>query len=370
VAGLPGYPTNQDLLRQAQAAAGAAVPTRQSIMHQYGQSIGDVSGFTRALMGLLNQGPAVGAGYTPAIAAQQGVTNAAAQRIAAVTGQTPTAAGSAAAVGGLGDSATSHLIANQASARAYGAQLPHVAAARGALAQTGLINARNQALTQRQQDYRSALTQALDQARQNALSLSVATGNFQNQRAQLAEQQRQFNANQAYRYTALQENAKQFQQSQALQFQEFQSRLRASMTGKGGGGGGLAGFTPNEISSLRNRAYGYANDTAVVHGVPIGTAIRNLQAQGIPHAIAVYEASQAYSSMTKPGKGEFQTVKSVRQSDGSYKNVTMFNKLGYQQALRAYQASLRSFIHWVNQRQWRSQGLSPGNQRTREGRPS
>src|SRR5437660_1422736 len=118
---------------QAAAAAYGSVPTRGSITRQYGTQIGNAESFTKALVGLLQQGPSVGAAYNGAVANQGVVDNAAAQRIAAITGQAPQTLGSQAAVGAMGASAMSHLLANQGAARAYGAQLPTIAASRGQL---------------------------------------------------------------------------------------------------------------------------------------------------------------------------------------------------------------------------------------------
>jgi hypothetical protein len=88
-------------------------------------------------------------------------------------------------------------------------------------------------------------------------------------------------------------------------------------------------------------------------------------AQGIPRSIAVYEAQEGYATMTAPTQAEFG------------KGTANYNGLGYQQALRAYHTALGSFRKWVNQRQYRKtisqqkgQGTNPGNQRTKEGRPS
>lgn len=364
---------------QAQAAAYGSVPTRGSITRQYGTQIGNAENFTKALIGLLQQGPQVGSAYNSAIASQGTVNNAAAQRIAAITGQAPQTLGSQAAVGGMGDSSMGALLARQGAAKAYGAKLPAVAASQGQLARHTLVTAENQALQARQDAYRQSYVSALAQARQNKFSQNLALQQLGLQKQQFQESKRQFNAGQAYRYAALNENRNQFSQSQALQYQEFQQKLKSDLqSGSGAGGkGGLAGLTRNEISGLQSKAYGYVNDTATLHGVPIQVAIRNLQAQGIPRAIAVYTAAEAYGNMTAPAQADFKGVKSVRQPDGTYKNVSTYNGLGYQQALRAYHSSLGSFRQWVRQKQWnkllgtnRGQGLNPKQRRTQEGRPS
>src|SRR5690349_15371763 len=118
MAGLPGYPGPQQVQQAAQNDANAAVPTRGSIMSQYGQSLGDVSAFTRALVSLLRGSPNPGAGYSSAEQAQSAVDNTIASRLAALGGQY--GAGSAAAASGLGGSALSSLLAKGAAATAYG----------------------------------------------------------------------------------------------------------------------------------------------------------------------------------------------------------------------------------------------------------
>jgi hypothetical protein len=344
--------------KQAAAAAQAAVPTKRSINRQYGTEIGDVENFTTALAHLLQQGPSAQGAYNTAIQGQQGI-DAAAQHALGVTG-TPYAAGSQAALGGMGASALSALNARGAAAGAYGATLPHVAAARGTLGVQSLETARGEAIKQRNESYSQAFQQALQQARQNAEAMREFNVNTGLQRRQMSIQQRQFAAGQAYQYAALRQNQNQFQQSQSQQFAEYQMGLRAKLAS--GSAPGLARFTPNEIAGLQKRGNDYVQNTAVIHGLPITTTIRNLMAQGIPRSIAVYEAQEGYATMTAPTQAEFG------------KGTANYNGLGYQQALRAYHTALGSFRKWVNQRQFskqlKSQGLGPGNQRTKEGRPS
>jgi Skp family chaperone for outer membrane proteins len=353
--------------KEAAAAAQAAVPTKGSINRQYGQSISDVEGFTTALAHLLQQGPSAQGAYQSAIQGQQGI-DAAAQHALGATG-TPYAAGSQAAAAGLGTSALSALNARGAAAGAYGATLPHVAAARGTLGVQSLETARNQALQQRSESYSQAFQQALQQARQNAEAMREFNVNTGIQKQQMSIQQRQFAAGQAYQYAALRQNQNQFQQSQAQAWQEHLMSLRASL--QNGSAPGLARFTPNEIAGLQKRGNDYVQNTAVIHGLPIQTTIRNLMAQGIPRSIAVYEAQEGYATMTAPTQAEFG--KGTVNKNGT----SAYNGLGYQQALRAYHVALGSFRKWVNQRQYRrtisqqkGQGTNPGNQRTKEGRPS
>jgi hypothetical protein len=209
----------------------------------------------------------------------------------------------------------------------------------------------------------------LQQARQNAEAMREFNVNTGLQKRQMSIQQRQFAAGQAYQYAALRQNQNQFQQSQAQAWQEHLMSLRASL--QNGSAPGLARFTPNEIAGLQKRGNDYVQNTAVIHGLPIQTTIRNLMAQGIPRSIAVYEAQEGYATMTAPTQAEFG--KGTVNKDGT----SAYNGLGYQQALRAYHVALGSFRKWVNQRQYRrtisqqkGQGTNPGNQRTKEGRPS
>jgi hypothetical protein len=349
---------------QAAAAAQAAVPTKRSINQQYGQSISDVEGFTTALAHLLQNGPSAQGAYNTAIQGQQGI-DAAAQHALGVTG-TPYAAGSQAAAAGLGTSALSALNARGAAAGAYGAALPHVAAARGTLGVQSLETAKNQAIQQRNESYSQAFQQALQQARQNAEAMREFNVNSGLQNRQLNAQIQQNRADNQYRYQALAQNQNQFNRSQALSFQEFQAKLRASL--QSGSASGVAGYTPSEISGLQKRGSDYVQNTAVIHGLPIQTTIKNLMAQGIPRTIAVYEAQEGYATMTAPTQAEFGKGTVDKNGNPAY------NGLGYQQALRAYHTALGSFRKWVNQRQFnkqiKSQGLGPGNQRTKEGRPS
>jgi hypothetical protein len=353
--------------QQAAAAAQAAVPTKGSINRQYGTEIGDVEGFTTALAHLLQTGPSAQGAYQSALGAQQGI-DAAAQHALGVSG-TPYAAGSQAAAAGLGTSALSALNARGAAAGAYGATLPHVAAARGTLGVQSLLTAKNQAMQTRNESYAQAFQQALQQARQNAEAMREFNVNSRLQNRQLNAQIQQNRADNQYRYAALQQNQNQFNRSQALSFQEFQARLRASL--QSGSGSGLSGYTPNEISSLQRRGSDYVQNTATLHGVPIQTAIRNLMAQGIPRTIAIYEANEGYANMTAPTQDTFRGVKSVRQPDGTYKNVRTYNGLGYQQALAAYHTALGSFRQWLARRRYRqnvlptqrSQGTAPGQGR-------
>jgi chromosome segregation and condensation protein ScpB len=331
---------NGQASRQATQAAGAAVPTVGSVNRQYNQSEGDVEGFTKALARILQTGPSPGAGYTSAISQQQGIDSAAANQLAGIGG--PFAAGSAAAVGGLGRSALSSLAAQGAAASSYGAKMPGVAAARGQFGVQSLENARHSALQTRQEDYRSAYLQALQQARSNIFNQKMALRQFGLSKQQLAFSESQAAQNNAYRYAALAQNQNQFKSSQAQQFQEYLANLRGKVSS--GSAGGLAGFTPSEISQLQKRGAAAA-DTQVLHGVPLAVAIRNLQAQGVPRSIALAEVQNSYAQATRPTKDEFTSKAGTPQAT--------FNQAGYQAALRAYTTVVKSLQSWVNLRKWR-----------------
>jgi hypothetical protein len=329
-------PGGGQLRRQARQIAAASVPTRRSITRQYGREQADVGGFTRAVLTLLGQGPGVGAAYAPEVAQQQKIDAAARVRLQALGGAY--GAGSAAAVGGMGDSAASRLLSQQAAAQAYGAQLPHVAAARGALAEQGLISNMNEALRQRAEGVRQALPGALQQVENTALARSQLIGNLQNQRfqQQLASQQL------ALQRESQGERVREFNRSQDLEW----ARLRASIAGPAGvaagsgrgiagpgflggfqGLGRVTGLTANEVSGRVRTANGVvgASDQREWVNVPVhddagkitgyrreqvggtgrspdfarqgysfGQAMQALANQGVEPAIALYVAGQIY----------------------------------------------------------------------------
>jgi hypothetical protein len=78
-------------------------------------------------------------------------------------------AGSAAAVGGMGDSALGSLNAKRGAAIQYQRLLPGIAAARGELANSSLLSQQHTALQQRDQQFHSAYMQALQQLRDYGL---------------------------------------------------------------------------------------------------------------------------------------------------------------------------------------------------------
>ncbi len=191
--GYYGFPSEAALAARAMRLAEASVPTPGSIRRRYDRPIGDVGGFTQALVALL-RGSSPGSSYDEAIAGQRSTNEAAQARLAALG---PEYAGAGVAAGSAADSGLSRLLASKAGATAYGAKQPGIAASRGALAQTGLVNAREEALTQRTEGLRSAFLQAYEQVRQNALSLATANASIHQSDRAFNEQMRQFDVSAA-----------------------------------------------------------------------------------------------------------------------------------------------------------------------------
>lgn len=337
--GLPGYPSNAKLNQQAAQLAHGAVPTRRSIRRQYALPIQANRGFTEALIHLLQGGGgAVSSGYDSAITNQQAFDQAAASRLAGLGG--PDAAGSAAAVAGLGGSALSSLNAQAAAAKNYAGQLPAVAASRGQLMNAQLLQQRNQALTQRNEDYRSALQQALQNVQQNALAMSSLRSSNMNAAADRALQLQ----------SMAQSNA-QFQQEQARLNKEFafehspkwlamQAQIQAAANGNSAGAGPLAQYTPGQIAGFQKQASGTLNDPATGllsgGGQSPGQAIRNLQAAGIPRQIAMAEAINAYRNLTPP--------------PAAFKKT---HPAQYRAAFAAYTKTVRGFRTWLATKAWK-----------------
>ncbi len=288
-----------NLNQQAQFYAGAAVPTLASINQQFGMQQGNVSGYTAALVKLLQAGAGADP-YGGAVASQSAANQAAMARLGALG--SPYAANSAAAVGGMGDSALGALNANRGAARAYQAAMPGVAAARGQLAQSSLLTQKNAAITQRSQQYQSAYAQALQQLR--AFSLQQNAQRIQqSQFAQnLANQQREFAATQAYNYAAL------------------AAAHPTSTTGTGSGA--FPGFNSPNASGW---------------GAAVSGLTRNELATGIKGAMAILNPSgtsktiPVYGYRTADGQ-TFQTYLAAHQHDGTgkistftagYRNITI-----------------------------------------------
>ena len=169
--------------------AQASLPTRGSIYRQYGRAIGDVEGFSRALVSLLREeAPGITRGYDEAIGQQRAVNTAAEGRLRALGPEYAVAPGAA------GDAGMSRLLAQRAAAGSYAGRQPGIAASRGALAGSGLVNARGEALRQRAEAFRPAFYNALQQVQQAALARATAGASIAQSDRSFAEQVRQFNA--------------------------------------------------------------------------------------------------------------------------------------------------------------------------------
>jgi len=194
--GYYGFPSEKQLVARAMRLAGASVPTAASVRRQFNKPIGDVEGFTRALVSLLGKQD-VGSAYDDPLADMRAMTEAGAARLAALG---PEYAGAGVAAGSAADTGTARMLAGKAGASAYAAKQPGIAASRGALAKTGLVNAREEALTQRREALRQSFMSAYEQVRNNALALASANADIhQNDRA-YREQVRQFDADTARMY--------------------------------------------------------------------------------------------------------------------------------------------------------------------------
>lgn len=335
--GLPGYPSAKQINRQALALARAAVPTKRSIQRPYQQALGDTTSFTAALIHLLGQSQP-GAGYDAAITQQQGIDQAAAARLQALGGAY--GAGSAAAVGGLGDSALSSLVARGAAAKSYGAQLPAVAGARGQLFQQGLIHDQQTALQNRADALRSAFTQSLDQVQQQALARSTALASIRQNNRAFGEQQREFNANQAFQQAQFGEQKREFNFEHSPQWLGMQAQISAAASGDSSAAGPLAQYTPGQISGFQKQAVtalgADGSGLVAAGGQTPGRVVRNLIAAGIPRQIAVAEAVNAFRNLQPPPIAAKKTHPDQ-----------------YQAALRAYQKVSRAFRIWIANRGWR-----------------
>lgn len=233
-----GYPSPGQLRREASTYAQASLPTRKSIMRQYGQSIDDVGGFTRALVSLL-RGPGTDTGYDQALASQQSMDAAGQARLAGL-GIDPAAA---ATLGSFGRSTGTELASSAAAEEAFSRRQPGIAGSRGALAQTGLVKARGEALDERAEAYRGAFQQALQQVRQNALAMASFNAN-------------QFNADRSFQQqqAAADVQASQFNRSMAWQREQFYAGLRAEDRQAAAGGGDLSQYTPSQITNFMDDA--------------------------------------------------------------------------------------------------------------------
>jgi hypothetical protein len=198
VLGKFGFPDEKDLIAQALGLARASVPTPHSINRQYRRASRDVGGFSNALVSLLRgEAGDIGAAYDPSIAETKSANAAALARLGQLGPEYAVAGGAA------GDTSLGQLLSGRASAAAYGAKQPGIAANRGTLAQTGIENARLDAMSQRRDALRSSFIQLYDQVRQRALAEAAASADISGSNRSFREGKREFNLNYALQQAGL-----------------------------------------------------------------------------------------------------------------------------------------------------------------------
>lgn len=361
-----GYPSMAQMQGQARGLASAAVPTIRSINAQYGRQQSNVTGFTNALVSALrgDQG-AVGQGYNQAIA-QQGALDAAAQHALGALGSQY--AGAAVANQGIGNSASSRLISQGAAARNYSSQLPGVGAAQGALAHMTLNQGQNQAIQQRNDAFRSALSQAMQQVQSNALARAQAAADISQNNKKLLQAQEQIN-----------NQANQFQQSLGEQQREFNAKLAAAQVAAGAKKDAAAtpipGMTPNEVnvkigeastemvallSGTSPPSYDKMIATAIGHGVDpriAQIAANRLYAMAARNPFAFFPTRHAAAL-------EFDKANNIPPGalDSHPKERALFQQQ-YNAALAQYQEVLRWFQEKHGGGQPKQQGGGAGKKR-------
>jgi len=249
-----GYPSSRELRREAQGLAQASVPTVRQVSKPYQQQIRSSRGYLEAVRAALADAQAgVSNSYSQAVDQSQGVSDAAQARLAAL-GLGADAAGVQAAVGARGDSATQQLIASQAAAGNYAAQLPGIAAGQASQFSQVTRNKLLDALGSRRDSLSQAFFQALQQVQSNHLAqaqFNQSSDQFRQQMAQsaaqMAEQAREFNTSQA-------NSMAQFNAQQAESIREFNATRRDNRRAAAQTATGL-GYTPNEIQGMRADIY-------------------------------------------------------------------------------------------------------------------
>lgn len=305
------------LIQQAQAYANAAVPTAASINQQYGQQSGDTTKFTSALIGLL-QAQGKTDPYGSAVASQTSADQASAARLQALG--LPGGAGAAAAVGGMGDASLGGLNAARGATGAYLNKMPGVAAATGQAGLRAIQSAKNTALDQRQQTYRSALTQAEQQLQQFGL-----------QKQQLKQSANQFAAQQKLAWATLNSENIRASQAQKQQYAEFLQTEKDKANS-------ATGVSP----ALRTQGIQMTH-SLIVSGTPIQSAINQVATLGLPPAIAKAIVVAAYGNIPAPSKFD-------RDASGTpmyYNSAGKFMPVLYQQHLSTYQSMVASFNNYM-----------------------
>jgi hypothetical protein len=248
--------------RQARKIASGSVQSSKSINRQYQQSIDATSGYTKALVQLLQgqQAPAAGA-YQEAIDQQKQIDAAAQQQLGALGSEiAPTAA----AVQGVGDSAMSRLLSGQAAIGGYTSKEPGIASARGAEGLLGLEHQRQDALDTRREQIAAQVPGLAMQLRQQDVSNAMGLAGY-------FAQQRQNRISNRFQQEGLDMQQQQLNLSAAGQAQDeqhwraefgaqygFDPYTGKTVRGSGGGGGGSLGawakshgFTPSQVQGMR-----------------------------------------------------------------------------------------------------------------------
>ena len=298
--------------QQAATYASAAVPTLGSINRQYGRAAQDTTGFTKALVGLLSTQAGAPSPYAGAIASQTAADKAA---VARLTSLGLGGAGAAAAVGGMGDSALGALNAARGATGAYLSKMPGVAAATGQAGLRAIQSAKSDAISQRNETYRSALVQAQQQLEQFGLQKAQLNQSAKQSAQSLAEQRREFDATNAFNI----------------------AKLAAEKSGT---------FSPAQIASYHQTGVAAVSEY-IGDGTPIGQAIKRLvNSAGIPAKLARGIALSEYANMG-PAPTRDQFTKSVwNAAAGRY--LPAFNKGGFQSATRAWTRAHNSYMNLVH----------------------
>jgi hypothetical protein len=253
----------------------------------------------------------------------------------------------------MGASALSALNARGAAAGAYGATLPHVAAARGTLGVQSLQTARNQAIQQRNESYSQAFQQALQQARQNAEAMREFNVNTGLQRRQMSIQQRQFaagesrrefNITNAYNYAAL--GARSSGSSSVgggvakalgLSQNELDTHVSAAiklLQGEAPGTKTVAVYGPVDPATGKRYITGYTTKKiqgsgsigAIQAGVPFEKAVQTLIGQGIRPQIAVLATARIYRAAKNVNVYSWETFVRWMAGHGSKKYQSVWHK--------------------------------------------
>lgn len=332
-----GYPGTHWLRQQALQLAQAGAPTQRSIRHEYGQQMGDVEGFTNALVSLLQGGTRqANQAFNPAIHQQRQIDQAAQDRLAAL-GPEYANLGAATAEGPLSD-----LISNRASARSYASRAPGIAASAGALQASGVADARTEALRQRAEGISQALPAIYNTLQQQALAQAQSNRDYSLQNRQFRYGKRQAVQDRAFQERQFAEQTREFNVQQKLARKQFIADQKASLQ--------KSPYTPSQISAFRATASG-ETAKAINAGVGPQQFIDELIQAGVPREVASQSAAYAY------GRFADRVVRSG--------NVPQFLEQNpvRGRAFSAYQAWVKQLQHMYGGKKRKrraGQGFNPG----------